>query len=627
MMSLRTKLLILFIVLALIPLGIAGRKLIGITKDELKSSANNELLSVAGQIAQDIEETYVSTWLAPLRLIKESVDSKDLGVNEKLSLLMESMKHITDFVSLQISVEGIASPLLVIQDDFSDQIRKASLNPNEILVLSPEKIASLEGDEIFVEDVTFVSEANFLLITVILPLDYATFDRRATLSARINLYSLLKRIDEHYLNTSGFLALFDGEGRQLSNINRIDLSSHSLVQTARELIASNIKTSGVEPYVNPSGKRVLGAYAFPDYLNWGVVAEKNEKDAYAAADQMQSNLLLWVFIGLIVAVLGGVFFSVSLTSPLIKLTGAAKSLASGDLQVKVEGDKRKDEIGHLSLAFNKMVADLNRYIDELTETTKAKERAESELKLAWKIQSGFLPKHFPELEEMDVWGMCEPAREVGGDYFDFFQIDKDRYALVIGDVSGKGVPAALFMAVSRTLFRILVSQYPSPEKVLTMFNNKLVELDQGSNMFISIFYGMYNVKTGELLYSSAGHNMPYVRYASPPDHDPQAKSDGEFHQLPPVKTLIAGMIDGFDMELVKTKLTKGDILFLYTDGITEPINTENEEFGEERLESLLEKYSNLPLEDMCTKLVHEVSVFQQGMPQFDDMTVLAIRVK
>jgi serine phosphatase RsbU (regulator of sigma subunit) len=619
-MTLRSKLLILSIILALIPLGIAGKSMIRITRDELKSSANDNLITVASQVSQDIEDFYRYTWLIPLRLIKKAVESEDLGVNEKLSLLTEGMKSVNDLIALQIAVQGVKSPLLVSQDEFSNKLKKSSVDPAQVLKLSSDRIAMLQkGDEIYIGDLTYLLEVDAWLVTVILTLEKRTFGRPSTLSARINLDRLKRRIESHPFNKTGSITLIDPEGRKIFDRDRTDLSKNKLVEAAKKILASNARTIGVEPYIRPSGEKMLGAYAFPNILDIGVIVEKNEADAYMAVTDMEWNLTVWIIIGLLVAVVGAILVSVSLTRPLRKLMRAARTISEGDLSVQIETRGQKDEIGELSLTFNKMVEDLRRYIDELTETTKAKERAESELELAKKIQQSFLPKEFPELGSIEVWGKCDPAREVGGDYFDFFQIDDDNCGMVIGDVSGKGVPAALFMAVSRTLFRILSSRELSPDLVLTEFNDRLVALDQGANMFITLFYGVFNNTTGQLLYSSAGHNMPYLK---------SSKNSGtKFQMLPQMKTMVAGMMDCIPMQLGETKMQKGDVIVLYTDGMTEAENDNDEMFGEERLEELLNKYSNLSAPEMCKRLFEDVHTFHAGRPQLDDMTMFIMKVK
>jgi len=619
-MSLRTKLLVFSIILALIPLGIAGRSMIKITRDELKSSANDKLIITAKKVTQEIEDFYKYSWLAPLRLIKKAVESEDLGVNAKLSLLTEGMKSITDIVALQISVQGASTPLLVTQDEFSNKLRKISVDSKQFLKLTPKRIVALKKEkEIYAGDLTYLTEADAWLITLILELDKRTFGRSATLAARINLDRLRKRIENNQSAEKIPITLINPQGRKIFASGMPDLSENRLVKTVKELLTSNIRTIGVQPYQRPSGEKMLGAYGIPTILNMGVIVEKNEEDAYQAAAEMQRNLIIWIVFGFSVAVAGAIIVSVSLTRPLLKLTRAARQISEGNLSIRIEGREQKNEIGELSTAFNKMVDDLRLYIDKLTETTKAKERVESELELGKTIQQGFLPKNFPRLKEIEVWGKCDPAREVGGDYFDFFKIDDNNCGIVIGDVSGKGVPSALFMAVSRTLFRILSSKDLPPDMVLTEFNDRLVALDQDANMFITLFYGVFNITTGRFIYSTAGHNMPFVKKS--------IASGEKFGMLPQMKTMVAGVMEGMYMELAEISLKKGGAIVLYTDGITEAVNEKDEEFGEKRLAKLLDKYADMSAQDMCEKLIEDVYAFQAEREQFDDMTMFILKVK
>jgi HAMP domain-containing protein len=618
-MSLRTKLLILSVILALIPLGISGQSMIRITRDELMSAAQENLSTVANQITQDIEDDFYYTWLAPLQLISKAVESENLGAQEKLSLLTEGVISIPDVASLQISVAGDFAPLIVIENDFFNRLKKIYSDPEQALALTPEQISVMRlREDIFVGELTYLKEPDIWLITILLPLNEVTFGRPASLCARINLERIKKRIENHPFAKNGTsdLTLIDARGRKIFDPERPDISSYELVKIAKKLLPARQPSVSVKVYTRPSGERMLGACSFPRAPDVAIIVEQDEAKAYQAVADMKSKLLMWVIAGLSFAVAGAVVLSVSLTRPLHRLTRAARLISEGDLSVKIEYGGRKGEIAELSGAFNKMVGDLRGYIHQLTETTKAKERAEKELELARDIQQSFLPKTFPKLQEMDVWGTCEPAREVGGDYFDFFQLDDDHYGMVIGDVSGKGAPAALFMAVSRTLFRTLSSRDYLPSRVLTDFNDRLVELDEGANMFITLFYGVLNIRTGQLLYSTAGHNMPYVK-----------SSDEGFRILPKMKTMIAGMMDGMEMEGAALTLLSGDIIVLYTDGMTEAINENDEEFGEARLEELLDTYAGLSAKEMCGKLIEDVKTFQSGRPQFDDMTLFILKFK
>ncbi len=445
------------------------------------------------------------------------------------------------------------------------------------------------------------------------------FGRPALLAAKINLERLRTHIDALPFNESGFLAVIDDSGQRILHKSRADLSERKLVWSAKDLLLTKNRTISVEPSVTPEGERVLGCYAFPSRIDWAVVVEQSEAQAYAAVFQMERNLTFWVAIGLLIAIIGSIAVALSISSPLEKLTVAARQLASGDLQTKVSAVGRKDEIGTLAITFQKMIGDLNMYIAELTETTRLKERAESELKLVWNIQKSFLPGTFPILENAEIYGTCSPAREVGGDYYDFFPIGEDRYTLVIGDVTGKGVAAALFMAVCRTLFRVLSIDGTPPEIVLRDFNDRLVKLDSGANMFITIFYGILHLDSGKIVYSSAGHNMPLLYQGN--------SSEKQAIALPAMRSLVAGIMDGMEYSSAEVNLASGDTLMMFTDGLIEPIDAAGAEYGDDRFAQLVEQNSEKSAKELCDLVIKEVTDFQAGLPQFDDMTLLALKWK
>lgn len=617
-MSLRYKLLVLSILLAILPLFIAGQNLIQISRNELKSSANSELLAAATDLARQVDEHYVYTWVAPIRLIQSGVENPGLGVAEKLALLKEGMRIIDDLVALQISVEGIAQPLLVVRDEFADRLQTTGADPREMLLFQPsEEAFLLEPSSTKLGSLDYEPKTGSWILTILFPMNSTTFGRPAILSAKVTLAHLQDYLSGLPLNQTGFVALVDKEGRRIFDPQRTNLADRRIVKAALELLVSDNRSVSVEPYALPGGDRVLGGYAFPANVDWAVVVEQREAVAYAAVFKMERSLNIWILIGLAVAVVGGIALAISLTQPLERLTAAAIRLAKGDLATQVERANRRDEIGTLATTFNKMVTDLNHYIVELTETTAAKERAESELKLAWNIQKSFLPSSFPRLERYDLFGACEPAREVGGDYFDVVQIDENRYGLVIGDVSGKGVPAALFMSGCRTLFRILSADGAPPDQVLRQFNERLVDFDQSASMFITIFYGILHLDSGKFVYASAGHNMPYIRRSM------AGKTTVE--PLPPMRSLVAGIMEGIEYAPAEVTLGDGDLIALYTDGLIESINLLEEEFGEERLAGLIDSLADDLSSGIVARTLERLRLFQEGKPQFDDMTMLVVK--
>jgi sigma-B regulation protein RsbU (phosphoserine phosphatase) len=240
---------------------------------------------------------------------------------------------------------------------------------------------------------------------------------------------------------------------------------------------------------------------------------------------------------------------------------------------------------------------------------------QQDLQTAHDIQQAILPKVFPPFpgrNEFDIYASMIAAREVGGDFYDFFMIDNDRLGFVIGDVSGKGVPAAIFMAVSRTLIRATGLKAIPTDECMNYVNSLLCN-ESVSCMFVTVFYGILDTLTGELEYVNAGHNPPYIL------------SGNEMRKVAMTGGTILGCIDNFKYVSAKTYLQAGDRLFLYTDGVTEAFNKEEKVFGEERLEAFLQQRLNGPLDEIVKDTINEVNLYSTGVAQSDDITLLAIR--
>ncbi len=244
-----------------------------------------------------------------------------------------------------------------------------------------------------------------------------------------------------------------------------------------------------------------------------------------------------------------------------------------------------------------------------------KERMQNELNVGRDIQMSMLRQDFPvysDRQEFDLAATILPAREVGGDFYDFFFVDQDRLCLCIGDVSGKGVPAALFMAVGKTLIKSRASSDDSPASIMTYVNDALCEGNE-SCMFITLFLAFLNVKTGELVYTNAGHNPPNIR-----------KSSGEVTRLAERHGPVAGAMEGLAFKESRTRLEEGDALVLYTDGVTEAMNPNEELFEEHRLESLLASQTFTDSQSLNQAIITSVKDFEQDAGQADDITILSL---
>lgn len=239
-----------------------------------------------------------------------------------------------------------------------------------------------------------------------------------------------------------------------------------------------------------------------------------------------------------------------------------------------------------------------------------------DLSIATRIQQSIIPRifpPFPDRKELDIYAEMITAKEVGGDFYDFFFIDRDRLAFVIGDVSGKGVPAAIFMAMSRTLLKAVAFQISDPAGCLTKVNDLLVTENKAS-MFVTVFYGIVNTATGEVEYTNGGHNSPYLLHSS-----------GTVEPLESVGGLFLGLAENLTYESKRISLEPGETLLLYTDGVTEAMNSRQELFGEERLLGVLQKAASSSLTEMIQSTFSDLHEFSEECPQSDDITMLALR--
>jgi len=260
--------------------------------------------------------------------------------------------------------------------------------------------------------------------------------------------------------------------------------------------------------------------------------------------------------------------------------------------------------------------ELEESLENLKRTRSAKDRMESELNIGRDIQMSMLPLSFPafpEQEEFNVHAALYPAQEVGGDFYDMFMIDPDHFCFCVGDVSGKGVPAALFMAVTKTLIKSRAANDLSPASILSHVNTEQAE-GNDSCMFVTIFLAILNLDTGDMVYSNAGHNPPFVQ-----------RSDGSLLRLDARHGPVIGAVEGIAYGEGQIQLAKGELTYLYTDGITEAMDIERALYSEDRLKHMLDNSSYSSAKQAVTETVDDVWAFQGDASQADDVTVLALR--
>lgn len=332
------------------------------------------------------------------------------------------------------------------------------------------------------------------------------------------------------------------------------------------------------------------------------------------------SIIIWALVVTAVFVaLYALFLYMGIIRPILFVTEETSHLAEhhGELTGLLKKVHGHNEIGSLAKSVEKMSLDMNRYIKDLTNATAEKERLGAELNVAKKIQAEMLPRVFPPYDnhkEVELFASMEPAKEVGGDFYDFYMIDDDHFAVVVGDVSGKGVPAALFMVITKTLLKDTAAHELDPAKIFEHVNNILCEGNE-SGLFVTCWMGIITLSTGELRFANAGHNAPIII------------QNGEIKYLTTKPNLMLAGMNGLPYTTHTTKLAKDDQLFIYTDGVTEATNIYNELYGENRLLTVMKAGIGKNPRDVISIVRNDINSFVQEAPQFDDITMLEMAFK
>ena len=387
-------------------------------------------------------------------------------------------------------------------------------------------------------------------------------------------------------------------------------------------ISDNIMSGKTDVSLTTDG--VYYAYTPISGTDWKLCIHIPEALILEPVAQMNHDVtnVIFVFIIVFALIIAVVFYAVRrftarLTKPLIALGDDVKTISDGNLDYRAKLYSN-DEISDLAIGFNNMAASLKTYINDLTAVTAEKERIGAELDIAKHIQASMLPCIFPAFpgkKEIDIYATMEPAKEVGGDFYDFFMVDDRHLAIVMADVSGKGVPAALFMVIGKTLIKDHTTPGRDLGKVFTEVNNLLCE-SNSEELFITAFEGVLDLVTGEFVYVNAGHEMPFI-----------CKAGGNFEPYKIRAAFVLAGMEGMKYRAGSMMLEPGDKIFQYTDGVTEATNIHNELYGMERLGAILNKAKNGTPHEILPAVKKDIDEFVGEAPQFDDITMLCLEYK
>lgn len=364
--------------------------------------------------------------------------------------------------------------------------------------------------------------------------------------------------------------------------------------------------------INLDGQKSFVFYKPLSTTGWSVAIVCPDSDILGGFYRI-SRIVMYIILASMILIF---FLSAWLThrqlTPLSTLADAAENIASGNLDSTLPEIDRIDEIGVLNRSFRNMQSSLVSHIDQLTKATAARESLNRELQIASNIQMAMVPHVFPSREDVDVYAMMAPAREVGGDLYDFFIQDEKLY-FCIGDVSGKGIPASLMMSVARAMFRILAKQGLSPAEIARQIND-LASEDNEQMMFVTMFMASLDLQSGVLNYCNCGHNAPVLM--------PGRGKKPHFLDCKP--NMAIGIMGGFTFEGQTVANFRGKSLFVYTDGLNEAENAEHEQFGEDRMLFLLAEENFTNAQTTIETMHQAVTAHVNGAAQSDDLTMLCI---
>ena len=442
------------------------------------------------------------------------------------------------------------------------------------------------------------------------------------ITADIGLEWIEARVREVSPYRNSYMILASREGKLLSVASdsvmfQKDVISNAMkVKDRRALEATRKMLAGERGIEQTRGAEGLSFVVYAPLENgWSAAMVCKYKEILASCSQMH-----WFMLVVGLAGLTGIYLicrrTISrLSAPLSRFADSAKEISRGDFNVALPKVANCSEMMTLHDSMDSMQVALKQYIDELQTTTRANERIESELNVARNIQLGMVPHDFPKEKPYEVYALLKPAREVGGDFYDFMEKDGKLY-IAAGDVSGKGMPAALVMAITKAAFRFFAGMGMAVEEIVYHINHTISE-GNDSMMFVTLFAGRLDLATGELEYCNAGHNPILV-----------ARRDEEAYYLKEKANVAVGVLDGYRFEKETCHIGKGDTLLLYTDGVTEAERGDRQQFGEERLLEAVNstEYKQSSAKEQVEKIMQHLKSYTMENEQNDDITLMSVKL-
>ncbi len=505
--------------------------------------------------------------------------------------------------------------------------------------------ASGQGEVVFtgvIED----ADTGESVITCGAPV-YVDGKLKGVAGAGLFLDTIRKDVDSFHIGENGFACvinnygqiLFSGSGdTELAAMINFDVDLRNSSNTEIAELTKDALNGGADVrLVEVSGTKYYVAYAPMETVSWSYFTVLPESEVIAPSeallkelDASNQNQIEFVkksiissvrFLVLFMFLVGAVMYFIAtkfagrLARPITLLTDKVRNVKGDNLDFEWDMDT-DDEVQVLAGAFGSMTDRMKQYIDDIVQITADRERIGAELSVATQIQADMLPRifpPFPEKKEFELFALMDPAKEVGGDFYDFFLVDDDHLCMVMADVSGKGVPAALFMVIAKTLIKNRATMGGSPAEILEYTNDQLCEGNE-AELFVTVWIAVLEISTGKGIAANAGHEHPVIR-----------RADGDYELVTYKHSAAVATFPGIPYREHEFELHPGDSLFVYTDGVPEATNTEDELYGTERMLEVLNSNKDSSVEDTLNALKSSIDEFASGAPQFDDITMLILK--
>lgn len=465
-------------------------------------------------------------------------------------------------------------------------------------------------------------DTSLLVVSFTKPVYNSDDDIIGFISSQLNLDFLGKAVDNIKIKGGGRVIILSEDGYFLTNSDRSYIMKKTIFDISEKVFP--FERGDYENLIR-SHQRGSG-YAYPDIMNyqkawfhfapvpytyWTIVIAIPEKEFFADLHVMLRKYILISVVGLVIIVFMIYFIFHRMLSPLAAIAKSIKRISSDDIRIS----DQKNEIQLLTSSLSDLQLRYSQYVNEQNQNRKDRRKIEKDLKSAKEIQTAIIPSRFkfdPKRPQVDLFASLNPAETIGGDLFDYFYVDKTHLLFTIGDVSGKGIPAALFMAVASTLIRSKSAEL-EPSKIIEQVNNEL-SLQNSNQSFITLFLGILDIETGEICYCNAAHNYPYI-----------LTMNGKIRSLDKTHGLPIGVYSSKPYSGDIGILSAGDRLILYTDGVTDCKNARDEFFGDQNLRESISKLPNLSAEDTAEFLLEELDNFRGAASQFDDLSLMVLK--